>query len=96
MTQTTTKLSMVGEIIASFKTLRKEIEMDRTSVSSSNLAAIGYDENTEILEVEFLNGSVYEYRNVPLVIYQELMAAPSHGSFFNREIRLSFPYEKIG
>ena len=31
--------------------------MDRTYVSSSNIASIGYDPMQRILEVEFLNGS---------------------------------------
>ncbi len=70
--------------------------MDRQPVSSSNIAAIGYDSDTEILEVEFIGGATYEYRNVPLVVYEELMNAASHGSYFNREISKSYPYEKIG
>lgn len=70
--------------------------MEREPVSSSNLASVGYDENTETLEIEFSSGSVYEYRNVPPGIFSELMGAGSLGSFFNREIRTSFPYEKVG
>ena len=34
--------------------------MYRESVESSNIASIGYDEASRTLEVEFLNGSVYE------------------------------------
>ncbi|HBB38225.1 MAG: hypothetical protein UV82_C0014G0031 [Candidatus Magasanikbacteria bacterium GW2011_GWD2_43_18] len=70
--------------------------MERKPVQSSNLAAIGYDPLTETLEVEFTDGSVYEYKNVSQFIYDELMNASSHGSYFNREISKSFPYEKIG
>ena len=65
-------------------------------VSSSNLAAVGYDPPTETLRVEFLNGSLYEYKAVPQGVYDELMAAPSHGSYFNRFIRNSYAYERIG
>ncbi len=70
--------------------------MERKPVQSSNLAFIGYDPSTETLEVEFTDGSVYEYKNVSQFIYDELMSASSHGSYFNREISKSFPYEKIG
>lgn len=70
--------------------------MEKVPVQSSNLASIGYDSATETLEVEFLNGSIYEYKNVPQVIHDELMNASSHGSYFNREISRTFPYEKIG
>jgi hypothetical protein len=72
------------------------MKMERQPVSSSNIASVGYDENTEILEVEFLNGSIYEYKNVPLVIYQEFINAASLGSYFNREISKTYPYEKVG
>lgn len=70
--------------------------MEREQVSSSNIASIGYDNDTETLEIEFIGGSLYEYRNVPLVIYENLMSAASYGSFFNREISKTYPYEKIG
>jgi hypothetical protein len=70
--------------------------MNIIEVQSSNLESIGYDPETEILKIKFLNSSVYEYKNVSQVIYDALMNAPSHGSYFNREIRNNFPYEKVG
>jgi hypothetical protein len=57
--------------------------MNRQPVSSSNLASIGYDPQSEKLEVEFINQTIYEYYNVPQVIYDQLMAASSHGVYFN-------------
>ncbi len=39
--------------------------MDRTPVSSSNLASVGYDSESMVLEIEFLNGSVYQYFDAP-------------------------------
>ncbi len=39
--------------------------MNRVPVSSSNLAAVGYDPAGKVLEIEFLNGSIYQYFNVP-------------------------------
>ena len=70
--------------------------MERIHVSSSNLSAVGYDPTTETLEVEFLDGSIFEYRNVPQFAYDQFMSASSAGSYFNREIRNFYPYEKIG
>jgi len=70
--------------------------MEKIPVQSSNMASIGYDSTTEILQVEFLNGSIYEYKNVSQSVYDGLMGASSHGSYFNHEIRNSYPYEKIG
>lgn len=68
--------------------------MERQSVSSSNLASIGYDAENEILEVEFNHGGVYQYFDVPEDVYQELMDAPSHGVYFSANIRNDYEYEK--
>ena len=39
--------------------------MNRSAVASSNVSSIGYDTATQTLEVEFLNGRVYQYYGVP-------------------------------
>lgn len=64
-------------------------------VSSSNVQSIGYDENTQILYVRFLNGTMYSYSNVPYVIYEQLLNAPSVGSYMHRNIKDRYPYERI-
>ena len=68
--------------------------MERTPVGSSNIASIGYDPTTETLEVEFLNGSIYEYYGVPEILHQELMRAGSHGSYLSSNIKKSYPYQR--
>ena len=57
--------------------------MERYSVASSNVASVGYDATTETLEVEFLNGSMYQYYNVPENMYDRFMQDPSKGRFLN-------------
>jgi hypothetical protein len=69
--------------------------MIRQKVNSSNLFAIGYDEGTQILEVEFNNGTVYQYFNVPKVIYLALMNSASHGKYFSQNVRTNYRYERI-
>jgi hypothetical protein len=65
--------------------------MERQSVSSSNIASVGYEEASETLEVEFLKtGKVYQYYNVPKFMYERLMESPSLGQFFNLEIRNAY------
>ena len=68
--------------------------MERQPVSSSNLASIGYDPNSETLEIEFKNGSVYRYFNVPSFEHERLMAADSHGVYFNANIKDKYPFER--
>lgn len=69
--------------------------MKRQPVSSSTIAAIGYDHAVEILEVEFHKTGLYQYFNVPVGMYEALMAAPSHGVFLNANIKGQFAYERL-
>lgn len=67
-----------------------------TPVSSSNIDSIGYDEQNQEVYVRFLNGSLYVYKGVPPHEYENLMQAPSHGSYLNRSFKNVYPYERIG
>lgn len=69
--------------------------MQRQPVSSSNIASIGYDGQSETLEVEFLDGSVYQYYNVPSGTHGGLMAASSHGSYLSANIKGRYQYQKL-
>lgn len=69
--------------------------MRRTPVESSSLASAGYDARTSILEVEFHNGTVYRYFEVPKRVFNALMNAPSKGSFFNFRIKGVYRYKKV-
>ncbi|MBL0559818.1 KTSC domain-containing protein [Aeromonas hydrophila] len=69
--------------------------MDRTPVNSSNLASIGYDHTSLTLEIEFHNGGVYQYYDVPEDMYSALMNAGSIGSFFSFNIRNHYPTQRI-
>ena len=63
-------------------------------VSSSNIAAIGYEGST--LYVEFSNGSLYEYYNVPRSLYDGLMSASSHGEYLDAYIKKGgYKYSRI-
>ncbi|TZE80651.1 KTSC domain-containing protein [Calorimonas adulescens] len=61
--------------------------MERQNVQSSNLRSIGYDQTTQTLEIEFNNGGIYQYYNVPQIIYEGLLNASSHGKFFHQYIK---------
>lgn len=69
--------------------------MQRTPVSSSNLVSVGYDMDTETLEVEFKGGTVYQYFNVPENEFNNLMNASSHGVYFSANIRENYDFEKL-
>lgn len=70
--------------------------MDRKYVTSSNIASIGYDSNSQTLEVEFLNGAIYQYYDVPEALYEGLMSADSHGTFLSEHIKKGgYRYERL-
>jgi hypothetical protein len=69
--------------------------MKRTPVKSSNLRSVGYDAATKTLEIEFNNGRVYHYSNVPPHIYEGLMAAASHGTYFQEHIKDVYSYQEL-
>ena len=70
--------------------------MDRSLVSSSNVSSIGYDRDADTLEIEFMNGWVYQYYGVPEHLYDEVMRAPSKGQFVSQYIRDQYPYSRVG
>jgi hypothetical protein len=69
--------------------------MKRERIASSSLASIGYDSKAAILEVEFTNGRIYQYADVPKIIFKALSTAESAGSFFNENIRDDFSFVRI-
>jgi hypothetical protein len=49
--------------------LEKKYEKE---VKSSHLTDMRYDSDTEILEIDFHNGSTYQYKGVPKSVYKQL------------------------
>ena len=68
--------------------------MERQEVASSCIDAVGYDETTQTLEIEFRT-SVYQYEDVPEDVYEDLMEADSKGGFFHECIRDVYDYSCI-
>jgi len=64
-------------------------------VDSSNIEAIGHDAGAQELHVRFLSGDTYVYHGVPQEIYNQLMDAPSKGSYLNRVIKENYEYTKM-
>ncbi len=69
--------------------------MDRTRVQSSSLKSVGYDAGTKTLEIEFHDGGLYQYFNVPAVVHRDLLNASSIGQYFTYFIKDSFRCKKV-
>ncbi len=59
--------------------------MERQSVKSRILRSVGYDDSIKILEIEFQNGLVYQFLDVPPKVYADLMHSGEIGKYFYRQ-----------
>lgn len=61
--------------------------IQRLPVASSMINSVGYDPETQTLEVEFNNGRVYNYGGVPQSEFDNMMQAQSVGKYFAANIK---------
>jgi hypothetical protein len=74
----------------------KENQMEMVKVESSNVKAIGWED--EVLRVTFEKGGTYDYTGVPELLWKAFKAADSKGKFFHGRIRPlqhKFDYKKV-
>jgi len=69
--------------------------MQMIHVESSYIEAVGYDIDESRLEIEFKNGSAYEYYDVPNYVYDELLEAGSQGQYAHRNIYKVYHQQRI-
>lgn len=69
--------------------------MERKPVVSSNIVSVGYDPETQDMEVEFKGGSTYTYHGVAQRAYDDFVGAESVGKHFHANIR-SMKFTKGG
>lgn len=75
--------------------IRDVIAFPLLKSTSAAIQAYDYDETKNVLRLEFADGSVYDYRDVPLQVFNELKTAPSLGQFFNTSIRDRFGCDRV-
>lgn len=66
-----------------------------TAFTSSNISRISYDETSSNLEVEFLNGRVYQYFDIPVLIWQQFKQSDSKGKFLHTTIKGNYRYTRV-
>ena len=69
--------------------------MNVTSVKSSTLISVGYDEGRGVLRLEFRSRATCDYFGVPAAVPASLLSAPSVGEFFNRVVRGGFHFRRV-
>jgi hypothetical protein len=69
--------------------------MHRIPVSSVDITQVGYQEDSETLEIQFSHGEVCQFFNVPSVVYDELMQSPAKEEYYHLKIGERFPCSRI-
>ncbi|ASU32787.1 KTSC domain-containing protein [Mucilaginibacter xinganensis] len=62
---------------------------------SSVVAAMKYNESSATLRIIYTSGSVYDYKQVPPDVFEQMNAAASKGTFLNTMIKGKYRYKKI-
>lgn len=69
--------------------------MKMYDTTSSLIARYGYDTATSTMQLDFHNGGLYRYHEVPLAVFTEFLRARSKGKFFLQNIKGPYKYEKV-
>lgn len=69
--------------------------MERKRINASNIRGVGYDARNRMLEIEFRNGSIYQYSGVSEEVHRRLVNAPSPGSYFSDNIEENFSAKRM-
>lgn len=64
-------------------------------VVSTEIEWIGYDYKRSMLQVEFIEGKIYQYDEVPESIYKAFLDASSHGQFFETFIKGRYAFRRV-
>jgi KTSC domain len=89
-------LQLLDSIIAGVAAIEPcEAPIEMLPACSTMAAQVGYDDEREILQIEFNNGAVYQYLEVEPELWADLQATDSIGSFYNQEIKGLYPSVKI-
>ncbi len=66
-----------------------------TQIKSSMFTAHHYDPATRQMTVQFKNGSVYVYDDVPMERHEAFAGNQSPGRFFNERIKSQYPGRNV-
>ena len=69
--------------------------MERRRISSSKIRAVGYDEKSQVLEIEFNDGKLLAYSGVSPEVHRRFMSAPSPVAFFEDKIDESYSSRRL-
>ncbi len=72
------------------KTIKETLE-----VNSKAISVVTYHKDKKQLTVQFKNGRIYLYKDVPLKIYDKFRTNKSMGMYYNSIIRKKYGFELL-
>jgi hypothetical protein len=71
--------------------------MERQPSNSSMIVSMGYEATTGVLEIEFRKGgAVWQYFDVPELVWNEFQAAASQGTYWHQNIKNRYREARVG
>ena len=71
------------------------MSMERKRINSSRIRSAGYDPGKQLLEIEFSDGRIMNYRGVSPEVHRQFVNSPSPVSFFEDKIFESYPETRV-
>ncbi len=69
--------------------------MHRFPVPSREITQVGCQEDSETLEIQFVKGGVFQLFNVPSIVFDEFMRAPSKEGYYHSKIGERLPCSRV-
>jgi hypothetical protein len=89
-------LQQLNEVVAEVLYIAPQPEsIVAMAVDSSMANALGYDEESRVLQIEFASGAIYQYSGVEPEIWEELHDTDSIGRYYNTEIKGNYHCDRI-
>lgn len=82
-------------VLTDCASIRDAIAFPLLKSNSSFIKAFDYHSETKTLRLEFDNGSIYNYHDVPDSVYQALKSAPSIGQYYNAFIKEKYGFDHV-
>jgi KTSC domain len=73
----------------------EKISFQHVHVQSDTVKSIAYDDESQTLEVRFMNGGLYRYANVPHKKFNLFFTAESKGRYLNEEIKPHYKATRV-
>jgi hypothetical protein len=89
-------LQQLNELVLEVLTISPQPEsIVAIAVDSSMANAVGYDEESQVLQIEFANGAIYQYAGVEPETWEGLHDTDSIGRYYNAEIKGNYQCDRI-